>query len=81
MVTIILLTLLASRWILVTIIGLYLVIVGLHGLYFAIKEKNIRYLVTVPVVFFLEHLCYTVGFWKEVFLPRKMPRPAGEQPK
>ncbi len=76
-----LLTLLASRWILVTIIGLYLVIVGLHGLYFAIKEKNIRYLITVPVVFVLEHLCYTVGFWKEVFLPRKMPRPAGEQPK
>ena len=76
-----LLTLLASRWILVTIIGLYLVIVGLHGLYFAIKEKNIRYLITVPVVFALEHLCYTVGFWKEVFLPRKMPRPAGEQPK
>ena len=76
-----LLTLLASRWILVTIIGLYLVIVGLHGLYFAIKEKNIRCLVTIPVVFILEHLCYTVGFWKEVFLPRKMPRPAGEQPK
>jgi GT2 family glycosyltransferase len=76
-----LLTLLASRWILVAIIGLYLVMVGLHGLYFAIKEKNIRYLITVPVVFALEHLCYTVGFWKEVFLPRKMPGPAGEQPK
>ena len=76
-----LLTLLVSRWILLCIIGLYLVIVGLHGLYFASKEKNIRYLVTIPVVFIFEHLCYTVGFWKEVFLPRKMPGPAGEKPK
>jgi glycosyltransferase involved in cell wall biosynthesis len=76
-----LLTLLASRWILPAIIGLYLVIIGLHGLYFSIKDKDIRYLVTIPVVFILEHLCYTVGFWKEVFRPRKMPKPAGEAPK
>ena len=76
-----LLTLLASRWILTTIIGLYLVIVGLHGLYFTIKEKDARYLVTIPVVFILEHLGYTVGFWKEVFRPRKMPKAAGEPPR
>jgi GT2 family glycosyltransferase len=76
-----LLTLLASHWILTAIIGLYLVVVGLHGLYFAIKEKNARYLVTIPVVFILEHLCYTVGFWKEVFRPRKMPKAAGEPPR
>jgi len=60
---------------------LYLVMVGLHGLYFAIKKKDLRYLVTIPVVFILEHICYTVGFWKEVFLPRKMPKAAGEPPK
>ncbi|MBU2534749.1 MAG: glycosyltransferase [Chloroflexota bacterium] len=76
-----LLTLLASRWILTTIIGFYLVIVGLHGLYFTIKKKDLKYLVTIPVVFILEHLCYTIGFWKEVFIPRKMPKPAGEPPK
>ncbi len=76
-----LLTLLISRWILLCIIGLYLVMVGLHGLYFASKEKNIRYLVTIPVVFTLEHLCYTAGFWKEVFVPHKMPRPTGEKSK
>lgn len=76
-----LLTLIASRWILAAIIGLYLVMVGLHGLYFAIREKDARYLVTVPVVFILEHLCYTVGFWKEIFRPRKMAKAAGEVPK
>jgi len=75
-----LLTLLASRWILLAIIGLYLVITGLYGLYFAIKDKDVRYLVTIPVVFILEHLCYTVGFWKEVFRPRKMTKAAGEHP-
>jgi len=76
-----LLTLIASHWILVGIIGFYLVITASHGLYFAIKEKEARYLVTVPVVFILEHLGYTIGFWKEIFLPRKMPKAAGEQPK
>ena len=76
-----LLTLIASRWILTAIIGLYLVMVGLHGLYFAIRGKDARYLVTIPVVFILEHLCYTLGFWKEIFRPRKMPKAAGEVPK
>ncbi len=76
-----LLTLIASRWILLAIIGFYLLITGLYGLYFAIKEKGARYLVTIPVVFILEHLCYTFGFWKEIFRPRKMAKAAGEQPK
>jgi glycosyltransferase involved in cell wall biosynthesis len=76
-----LLTLLASRWILPAIIGFYLVIIGLHGLYFAIREKEVRYLVTIPIVFIVEHLGYTVGFWKEVFRPRKMPKAAEEQSK
>ncbi len=75
-----LLTLLASRWILPAIIGFYLVVVGLHGLYFAIKEKDVRYPVTIPVVFIFEHICYTAGFWKEIFRPRKMPKAAGEKP-
>ncbi len=75
-----LLTLLASRWILPAIIGFYLVMVGLHGLYFAIKERDLRYLFTVPIVYIVEHLCYTAGFWKEVFRPRKMPQTAGEEP-
>ena len=73
-----LLTLLISRWILTAIIGLYLGIVALHGLYFAFKKKDIRYLVTIPIVFIIEHLCYAVGFWKEVFRSRKTPRPIGE---
>jgi len=76
-----LLTLLASRWILTAIIGFYLAITASYGLYFTIKDKDIRYLVTIPVVFVLEHVCYTIGFWKEIFLPRKMPKAAGEQPK
>ncbi|HEY51583.1 MAG TPA: glycosyltransferase [Dehalococcoidia bacterium] len=75
-----LLTMLASRWILPAIIGFYLVIVGLHGLYFAIKERDLRYLFTVPSVYIIEHLCYTAGFWKEVFRPRKMPQATGEKP-
>jgi len=67
-----LLTLLIDFWILPALIGAYLVIIGAFGLKFTIQEKNISYLVSIPVIYIIEHFFYTVGFWKEIFRPRKM---------
>ena len=78
LILLLLLTLLVNRWILPAVIGLYLLLVGLHGLYFAVKGKDARYLVTIPLVFAVEHISYTAGFWKEIFRPRKMPEAAGK---
>lgn len=40
-------------------------------LYFDIKifmkTKNVQYLLSIPIVFILEHLSYTIGFWKGIF--------------
>ncbi len=67
-----LLTLLINYWILPAFIGAYLVIIGAIGLRFAIQERNIIYFVSVPIIYLVEHFCYTIGFWREIFRPRKM---------
>ncbi|MFQ5996669.1 MAG: glycosyltransferase [Dehalococcoidales bacterium] len=67
-----LLTLIINYWILTAFIGVYLVIIGAIGLRFAIQERNIIYLMSVPIVYLVEHFFYTIGFWKEIIRPRKM---------
>jgi len=66
------LTLMVNYWILLVLIGGYLVIIGSAGLIFAIREKNLKFIISIPIVFIVEHLCYTIGFWKEVVHPRQM---------
>jgi glycosyltransferase involved in cell wall biosynthesis len=74
------LTLIIGYWILPAIISLYLVIIGVMGLKFAIQEKDVRYLLSIPIIYLVEHLCYTIGFWKEVFRPCKVGEMRGGQP-
>lgn len=75
-----LLTLLINFWILPALIGAYLVIIGAFGLKFAIQEGNMSYLISIPVIYIIEHFFYTIGFWKEIFRPRKMPKATEGQP-
>ena len=75
-----LLTLIINYWILPAFIGAYLVIIGAIGLRFAIQERNIIYLVSVPTVYLIEHFFYTIGFWKEIIRPRKMGKITERQP-
>ena len=75
-----LLTLIINPWILPTFIGAYLVIIGAIGLRFAIQERNMIYLVSVPTVYLIEHFFYTIGFWKEIIRPRKMGKITERQP-
>ena len=69
-----LLSLIFTRWILLPVLALYLVALTAMGLKFAVLEKDIRYLLSVPVVYFIEHSCYVLGFWKQTLFPRKMPK-------
>lgn len=67
-----LLTLIVNYWILLALISSYLVITGAVSLRFALQERDARYSLSIPIVYIVEHLCYTIGFWKEVFRPHKM---------
>lgn len=75
-----LLTLMVNYWILLALISSYLVIIGAAGLRFALQERDARYFLSIPIVYIVEHLCYTIGFWNEVFRPCKMRKIREGQP-
>ena len=69
-----LLTLLVNKWILPALIAAYITIIGISGFKLAIQEKSPDLVASIPIVYIIEHFCYIIGFWHEVFRPRKMYR-------
>lgn len=65
------LSLIFTQWLFLTLLGLYCGIILVMGMKFAIQEKDVRYLVSIPIVYIVEHSLYTAGFWKEVIYPHK----------
>lgn len=55
---------LASRWILPGALATYVTLTLATGVAFSIRERQPRYLATVPVVYMVEHAAYTIGFWR-----------------
>ena len=66
-----LLTLLINLWILPALFSLYLAVIVIAGLLFTLREKDARYLFSIPIVYLVEHICYALGFWKEILHPTK----------
>lgn len=60
----VLLSLIFTWWIFLGLLALYLAILVAMGLKFTVQEKNVRYLVSIPCVYVIEHSLYTLGFWK-----------------
>lgn len=65
------LSLIFTRWVFLSALLLYLIASIGMGTSFAIRERNIRYLFSIPVVYFVEHSLFIVGWWKETVWPRK----------
>ncbi len=59
----ILLSLAFTPWISMIAISLYIVLIMAMGLNFTMKQGDIRLLGSVPIVYALEHVSYTTGFW------------------
>jgi len=70
MIPLILLSLLFTPWAVLGLLGLYLLILVAMGLRFAVREKDIRFLVSVPIVYAVEHSLYVLGFWRGLILRR-----------
>ena len=66
-----LLSLILTQWVLLGTLLLYLASIVTMGIRFAIQKKDIRYLISIPVVYIAEHSLFTIGFWKETIRPRK----------
>ncbi len=66
-----LLSLIFTLWVLLAALGLYLLVIIAMGAMFATKEKNIRYLISIPIAYLVEHGSYTAGFWRELIWPHR----------
>ncbi len=67
----VLISLVFTPWVFLSLLGLYLLVILLMGLKIAIKERDFRYLVSIPIVFLIEHSIYTLGFWREAVWPHR----------
>jgi len=65
-----LLSLIFTPWILLSAIVLYLVIIILTGIIFALRKKNSKYVFSIPLIYVIEHSLYSVGFWKGLIFRR-----------
>ncbi len=70
MIPFILLSLLFTLWVFLGLLGLYLVILAAMGLRFAIGERDVRFLVSVPIVYAVQHSLYALGLWRGLILRR-----------
>ena len=48
------------------VFGIYLAAVFSMGVILSLKEGNAIYLITIPVVYFIEHFMYAYGFWRGI---------------
>lgn len=69
----VLVSLIFTRWIFLSLLSLYLIAIVAVGLKLAVRQKDWRFVLTIPIVFLVEHTCYTLGFWKQTVFPRRMP--------
>ena len=58
------LSLILNLWILPSLFALYILVLLGVGLRFAVREKDIKYIFSIPVVFVVEHSLYSLGFWR-----------------
>jgi glycosyltransferase involved in cell wall biosynthesis len=65
------LILIFSPWAAVSLLLLYFMTIFAMGGKFSIRERNIKYLFSIPLVYLVQHTCYTIGFWKEMIIPKK----------
>ena len=63
-ILLLLLTLILTNRIFIFSIITYLVLITLTSLIISIKAKNFKYFFPVSLVFIIEHIMYTIGFWK-----------------
>ncbi|CAD6493855.1 MAG: Dolichyl N-acetyl-alpha-D-glucosaminyl phosphate3-beta-D-2,3-diacetamido-2,3-dideoxy-beta-D-glucu ronosyltransferase [Candidatus Argoarchaeum ethanivorans] len=64
-----LVSLVFTPWIFLGMVGVYVIMVAGMGVWFVVQEKSFKYMVTVPIVYMIEHGLYTVGFWRGIVDP------------
>jgi hypothetical protein len=66
-IPIILFSILLSPWVFASVIAAYLTTLFLIGFKFVVREKSYKYVVSVPIVYAIEHSSYSIGFFRGLF--------------
>lgn len=61
-----LVSLVFTPWIFFGMVGIYVIMIAGMGVRFVVQERSLKYLVTVPIVYMIEHGLYTIGFWRGI---------------
>jgi glycosyltransferase involved in cell wall biosynthesis len=69
MALLLLVSLVFTPWIFLGMVGVYTIMIAGMGARFVVQEGSLKYLVSVPVVYMIEHGLYTVGFWRGIVDP------------
>ena len=64
LVLLLLASLIFTPWIFLGMVGIYAVMLVAMGMKFMIYERSFKYMVSVPIVYVIEHGLYTMGFWR-----------------
>jgi len=65
-IVVLVMSLLLTPWLFVGLLGTYIFLIGLTGMKYALRERNIKFLISMPAIFVIEHGYYTLGFWKGI---------------
>jgi glycosyltransferase involved in cell wall biosynthesis len=60
-------SLIFTRLLFLSMVEVYITILILMGAKFVIEKKDIKYLISIPIIYMVEHGLYTFGFWKGLF--------------
>jgi len=63
LVPLLFISLIFTRWVFLSMLGIYFFLIGAYGLRFAIQQRNVKYLFSIPIVYIIEHICYCLAFW------------------
>jgi len=63
-----LLSLIFTPWLFIISIFLYSILILLMGVKFALQKKNVKFIISIPLVYVTEHILYSIGFWKGLIL-------------
>lgn len=56
--------LIITPWFFLSMLVLYIVMIGFMAIKFSISKMNLVYLISVPAVYIIEHMSYILGFWR-----------------
>ena len=70
-IPVLLFSLLFTPWLFLGGIILYCVVLVVMGLRAAWFKRDIKYMFSIPIVYLIEHLSYSIGFWRGLFTSLK----------